>query len=59
MPKIVSWDLKCPNCGFEFGIATSLDEPAEIIKELRCCPCGTDTETQRERIYEDGEDNGN
>lgn len=59
MAKIISWNLKCPNCGFEFGITTDFDELEEIKKELRSCPCGSDTEIIEELIFEDKEsDNG-
>lgn len=53
MAKIISWDLKCPNCGFEFGITTDFDEPEAIKKELRSCPCGSDVEIKKEYVYEE------
>ena len=32
--------LRCPKCGFSFGLFTD-EEDAEIITELKTCPCGS------------------
>ena len=58
MARIISWELKCPICGFEFGITCDFDEPEELKKELRSCPCGTDMKIMKEWVWEsDGDDN--
>ena len=34
-------NLRCPNCGFSFGLGYPDDEPPESLNELMTCPCGT------------------
>lgn len=53
--KIISWDIECLNCGFEFGIMFDADETEETKKELRSCPCGGETKIVRERVYDNAE----
>jgi hypothetical protein len=31
------YKVECPNCGFEYSLATN---DAEIVEELKQCPCG-------------------
>lgn len=40
MSQAICWELKCPECGFEFHAFFSEDEPEEIKKEIKTCPCG-------------------
>ncbi len=49
MDNYINWDLKCPDCGFEFSIGFPIDETEENKKELRSCPCGSEMDILRER----------
>ena len=48
VPKWIDWDLKCPDCGFEFSIGFPIDETEENKKEIRSCPCGSEMAILRE-----------
>ena len=37
------YKCECPNCGFEFTLATN---DTENIKELTSCPCGSETNVE-------------
>lgn len=52
MPKWIDWDLKCPDCGFEFSVGFPVDETEENKKELRSCPCGREMDILRERRFD-------
>ena len=52
MPKWIDWDLKYPDCGFEFSVGFPVDETEENKKELRSCPCGREMDILRERRFE-------
>lgn len=55
-------NLKCPRCGFSFGIAMPHDEPEESKRELMTCPCGVmmeEMETLETNILNGGVEHGN
>ena len=49
--ECLSWKLKCPNCGFEFGILFDADETEENKKTIRSCPCGCEMDIIKEDVY--------
>ena len=50
--KVISWDIECENCGFEFSVMFNADESEENKKEIRSCPCGGKTKIVRERVFD-------
>lgn len=41
MIAAIIWDLRCPECDFEFQVCFPDSETEEDKKELQTCPCGS------------------